>query len=222
MNRRTFSRAALSALVLSASGSHITQAASTSGTSSVYPEVGAPGDQFSFIASGFAKDEIVGIWINRPDGRVSIEGIESQQKATQDGRVSWGWQAPNDAALGFWQMVAQGSKSGRQVVLSFELRKQAPQQAASNITPSVGRGGTLFIFYASGFIIDEYVGIWANTPAGKAIEITPDRWRNYLGRVDGSWSAPIDAQLGPWQIVLYGEQSRITQVLNFRIEAPSP
>lgn len=222
MNRRRFSRAALAALTLGSAGHRSVLAASAGEQSTVYPQIGGPGDVFSFIASGFRASERVAIWINRPDGQVSTKGIEPIERATREGRVSWSWQAPDDGPLGVWQMVAQGTNSGHQVVLSFELRNQKPQQAASNINPSVGRGGTLFVFYASGFMLDEDIAVWANTPNGQALEIKLDRWKIYLGRIDASWSAPIGAQIGPWQLVVYGTKSGITQVLNFTIEAPSP
>lgn len=222
MNRRSFSRAAIAALAMSAIGAQGTQAASSAEQSSVYPQVGGQGDRFSFIASGFKSKERVAIWINQPDGKVSTQGIEPIEAATKEGRVSWSWQAPDDAALGFWQMVAQGTSSGHQVVLSFELRNQKPQQAAANITPNTGRGGTLFIFYASGFLLDEDIAVWANMPNGEALEIELDRSKVYLGRIDASWSSPIGARLGPWQLVVYGTKSGITHVLNFTIEAPSP
>lgn len=222
MNRRQFSRTAMAAFTLGAAGHSVAQAEGSVEQSSVYPQVGGPGDRFSFIASGFRSNEQVGIWINRPDGQISTKGIEPVEDASEEGRVSWSWQAPEDGPLGFWQMVAQGIKSGRQVVLTFELRKQAPQQAAANINPRVGRGGTLFIFYASGFLLDEDIAVWANTPDGKAVEVELDRSRLYLGRFDGSWTAPVDAKIGAWQLVVYGTQSKITQVLDFRIEAPRP
>jgi hypothetical protein len=190
--------------------------------SSAFPAVGAPGARFTFIASGFKSRERVAVWINTPDGRVITTGLENLEQATREGRVTWSWAAPEDAALGVWQFVAHGTSSNVERVLSIEIRERQPPPSASNIDPRQGHPGTLFTFYASGFLLDEDVRVWANAPDGTAVPIELNQKRLYLGRLDASWTAPLNAQLGHWQIVIVGVDSDITHVLDLDIGAPQP
>jgi hypothetical protein len=86
------------------------------------PAVGSPGLRFSFSATGFAADEQLSIWVNRPDGSSVAVEVEGATRAGPDGRAGWTWLAPADAPLGDWQMVAHGRTSGREAVASFTLR----------------------------------------------------------------------------------------------------
>lgn len=86
----------------------------------VNPTVGAPDTTFDFFATGFDSEENVGYWLNAPDG--SVVSTESEVGANDDGRADWSWTAPSDAQLGVWQMVARGIDSGREQVITFEIR----------------------------------------------------------------------------------------------------
>ena len=208
------------ALLLGSAGSAVAQSAGEQ--SSVFPEVGTPGGRFTFLASGFKSKERVAVWINTPDGKVSTTGIENLETATRDGRVTWSWTAPEQGSLGVWQMVAHGTSSNVEKILTFEVRENQPPPAANNIDPKVGRPGTLFTFFASGFLLDEDVRVWANAPDGQAVPIELNQKRLYLGRLDASWTAPVQAQQGHWQIVVQGVDSGILQVIDFELGAPQP
>lgn len=85
------------------------------------PKVGQAGTTFAFFARGFIAGERVAYWVNRPDG--TVDGASDYAVfANNNGRADWSWQAPGDAPPGFYTMVAQGTTSGRQHVLPFELR----------------------------------------------------------------------------------------------------
>jgi hypothetical protein len=193
------------------------QAQSAGEVPSVYPQVGAPGARFSFVVSGFSARERVGVWINLPDGRVIDRGIENLDRATRQGRVSWNWTAPEGSAPGTYQMVARGVSSGIEKQISFEIRAVAPSAEGSNIEPKAAVAGSLFTFYASGFLLNEDVYLWANAPDGTQLDVKLARRTLYNGRLDAAWSAPVAAQPGAWQIVVRGIDSGIERVLRFEI-----
>jgi hypothetical protein len=184
---------------------------------SLYPQSGAPGTRFTFIFAGFKSREKVAVWYNTPEGKASDKGIENLDKATQQGRVSWAWTAPKDGAIGTYQMVAQGLSSGIQQTLTFEVRTTKPQPPTGNIEPKVARPGTLLIFNANGFLINEDVNVWANTPDGKAFVVDLEQRHLNDGRVDSSWQLPTNAQTGHWQLVIHGYESGVEQVLDFEV-----
>lgn len=88
----------------------------------VTPNVGPAGARFAFFASGFDKNEEVGVWLNAPDGSVMDADVEELDSANEDGRADWFWTAPTNAQPGMWQMVARGADSEVQSVISFEIR----------------------------------------------------------------------------------------------------
>lgn len=194
-----------------------TQAQSAGEQPSLYPQAGTPGTRFTFIFAGFKSREKVAVWYNTPNGQVSVANIENLDKATRQGRVSWAWTAPKDGPVGTYQMVARGLSSDIQQTLSFDVQTTAPRPPAGNIEPKVARPGILLIFNASGFLLNEDVHMWVNTPDGKAFVIDPEQKRLNDGRVDASWQLPDNAQVGKWQMVIHGYESGIEQVLNFEV-----
>lgn len=192
-------------------------AAQAAETPNVFPAIGMPGDRFTFVLDGFQARERVAVWLNLPNGAVSVEGIEQLDHATAQGRVSWYWNAPPDAQLGRYQMVAQGVTSGIQRLANFGVQVSAKPVAGSNIEPKQATPGRLVVFYASGFRLDEDVRFWANTPAGTIVPLSLESKRLADGRVDASWTVPDDAQRGAWQIVVHGVDSGLEQVLAFEV-----
>jgi hypothetical protein len=198
------------------------RAQSAGEANSVYPSVGAPGARFTFIVAGFKSRERVAVWYNTPTGKTSDKDIENLDKATREGRVSWAWSAPKDSPTGTYQMVARGISSGIEKVVTFQIQETKPQAAANNIEPKRAAPGTLLIFYASGYLLDEDVRIWANAPDGTIIPVTLDQKRIVNGRVDGSWQLPKNALFGRWQLVIHGVDSRSEQVLAFEVVKTTP
>lgn len=207
----------LLALLLSSAWAGSAQAQSVGEVPSVYPSVGAPGARFSFVVAGFSSRERVAVWLNLPDGRISDRGIENLDRATRQGRVSWSWTAPAGSATGTYQMVARGVSSGVEKLVSFEIRTSPTPVAGGNIEPKSGGPGSLFTFFASGFLLDEDVRVWANAPDGTYVDVKLAQRTLYNGRLDASWSSPAAAQRGAWQIVVRGVDSGIEQVLRFEI-----
>jgi hypothetical protein len=92
----------------------------TDGDYAVEPPVGPPGTEFEFFATGFESNELVGFWLNAPDG--SIVDIEGKADANDNGRVDWSWESPDDTMRGTWEMVVRGVDSNLEQVISFEVR----------------------------------------------------------------------------------------------------
>lgn len=97
---------------------------------------------------------------------------------------------------------------------------QPPLEPQANVQPNSGTPGTLFRFVATGFIPNERVAVWLNTPDGRAIDADIDDFdgANDIGRADWEWVASLDAQRGTWQMVAQGRQSGVQHVINFTIE----
>lgn len=204
----------------------------------VRPDVGEPGTVFNFFATGFQgidpddedededeDKEIVSIWMNAPDGSVTTDGIRGINEVTDTGRVDWRWLAPEDAQLGTWSAVAFGNDSGNEVVITFEVRADAPpvpedpERLDQGVAPQAGPGGTRFAFYATGFDSEEEIGIWVNMPGGDVIDAEGDEVYKTTpsGRADWFWTAPEDAQPGTWSIVARGKASDVERVILFEI-----
>jgi hypothetical protein len=78
---------------------------------SVAPSRGGGGTTFTFTATGFAKRERAGYWLNRPDG--TIERFDRELGADGDGRITWTYTVPQDARPGIYVMVLRSSQNGR-------------------------------------------------------------------------------------------------------------
>lgn len=77
-------------------------------TGAVTPGAGPPGTTFTFTATGYTDGEMVGYWIDRPDGsRITFDDVGLIADA--EGRVTWTWTAPEDAPRGQYLMVAQSA-----------------------------------------------------------------------------------------------------------------
>lgn len=89
------------------------------------------------------------------------------------------------------------------------------------VEPAVGRPGTVFAFYATGFSDTETVAYWFNTPDGSVIaDDRAYRIRAVNGRSDWNWKAPMDAIPGTWAVVVQGTSSGAQQIISFTIENP--
>lgn len=75
--------------------------------SGVTPSSGPPGTTFEFFAEGYLHDEVVGYWLNDPDGEVVR--VDKEVLASEEGIIQWSWTAPADAKSGQWQMIARST-----------------------------------------------------------------------------------------------------------------
>ncbi|MEN9936522.1 MAG: hypothetical protein RLZZ387_3101 [Chloroflexota bacterium] len=193
------------------------------GDASVFPSAGPAGTRFSFIASGFRSRERVAVWLNAPDGRVLTVEADQLRRATRYGRVNWFWTVPEGTAAGTYQMVAHGVTSGVERVITIQVGQEPAQPAPAapderaNVFPGQGRPGTLFRFYARGYLKGESVALWVNRPDGTAQAVEAERIEVAEARLDMAWSAPTDAQAGRWELVIVGRTSGVQVVIPFEI-----
>lgn len=73
----------------------------------VSPERGPPGTIFTFYGAGFRQNELVGYWLNAPDG--TIIPFAEPLVADKDGRVFVQLEAVADTPRGLWTLVLQSS-----------------------------------------------------------------------------------------------------------------
>jgi hypothetical protein len=100
-------------------------------TYSLYPEVGYPGSEIAFYATGFDVDdenpedpdyERVEVWVETPSWRTIDLDYGDMYVAPPSGRVDWTWTVPMGAESGVWHMVIFGHESELKHVIPFEVR----------------------------------------------------------------------------------------------------
>lgn len=189
------------------------------------PPAGEPGTTFRFTVGGLTPGEGFGPWLRGPDGLdrdIGKPGSFIRVEIDRDGRLSWTWTAPADAAPGQWYALARGERSGTTVEVPFTIIGPDLPAPERSVTPAEGPPGTTFSFAIGGFQPGEVGGSWLNTPSGARLDATP-----YL-KVDGdgvarwTWTAPADAQAGQWQAVTRGEESRREVVVAFTVTGANP
>ena len=190
----------------------------------VSPEIGPPGTRFLFFAAGFAPNEQLSFWLNRPDGQVQAAVVLDLKRTSTTGEAVWTWTAPQDAPRGAWQMVAHGRKSAVERVIPFTVGDQPAPSAPQpyGVTPRSGPSGTLFTFYAAGFTAREFVTVQVHGPDGTVVpfddkSLMVSEPASDAGRIDGSWTSPESAAPGDWQIVARGNDSGVTQTITVTI-----
>ncbi len=96
-------------------------------------------------------------------------------------------------------------------------RSLAP--ARTGVDPAAGPTGTRFAFFATGFLVDEPVAVWLNTPNGQAAELYPEDLQNAdaEGSITWSWVPRPGTQPGPWEMIAQGINSRVQYVIPFEI-----
>jgi hypothetical protein len=145
-------------------------------------------------------------------------------QANSDGDVAIFWTAPDNTIAGLYSLIIQGLDSNHQERVLFTMNWKGSQTVTQyDVTPTTGPTGTLFVFHATGFRVSshvdgEQVAYWINTPNGKVISTEPlaetDKngnttspmlaWADSDGNVAIFWSAPADAQLGSYSLVIHG------------------
>jgi hypothetical protein len=192
----------------------------------VSPQIGPPGTRFLFFAAGFAPDEQLSFWLNRPDGNVQSAEVFDGKRSSTAGEAVWTWTAQQDSPRGGWQIVAHGRKSAVERVIAFTIgdppAPYAPQPYG--VTPRSGLAGTLFVFYAAGFTAREFVDVQVRGPNGAVVpfgdkSLVVSEPATDAGRIDGSWTSPESAAPGDWQIVARGAESGVTQTITVTIDA---
>ena len=182
---------------------------------SAEPTQGLPTTTFTFRADGYNHGEQIGIWINSPSGKIAkLPSIITND----NGSASWHWTAPADAEIGTWVMVGQGHDSGVSNTISIDVIAVA---ANGSVDPTEGAPGTTFTFTARGYLPNEHIGIWANTPSRNVIDANPNISSDANGVATWQWTAPTNAEGGTWRMTAQGNNSRVSNSIAFSINAPA-
>lgn len=201
---------------------------------SVDPPAGRPGTTFTFSAEGFRTDEEVGVWINAPDGSVlriiKANGDELVLIAGTRGRIEWAVTMSQDAQPGFYGMVARGTRTGRELIIPFQIDPAAPPPAPETpegdwgVDPASGPPGTTFFFFAEGFENSEQVGVWINAPDGSILRVVRPDGRELAFEADddgrAEWSVTLgqNAQPGFYTMVIQGVDSGFQREIPFQVQ----
>jgi hypothetical protein len=185
---------------------------------SVNPPSGPAGTTFTFQVSGLDSGELVGYWLNAPNGTVLAIGDNSTH--ARKGRFTFSWTSHVGIPVGMWQFVVEGVSSGAQRVVPFEVTE--PQGGttvgSTSAIPPTGTVGTTFTFYATGFTGGERIGYWLNAPNGTIVSFDNVQHRaDSNGAFSTTWTVPGGAALGTWQLVAQGTSSGIVQVVTFTV-----
>lgn len=184
----------------------------------VEPTSGLPGTVFSFTVGGFARNEIVGNWLIRPD-LVSQDAGE-WLTADVNGVLTWQWASPPDTPAGVWRFRTNGTQTRGYQEIAFVVEGDNPISPSTDLPPgqafpSAGLAGTTFTLNAEGFLAEERAYFWLATDAGQpardgqnrviaeGAELRADR----EGRIAWTWQAPQRMLPGSYQIIVQGRLS---------------
>ncbi len=187
--------------------------------------VGA-GQHIKFEGAGFKRRERIAIWATDPQGGVVNDDYAH---ADGDGEIRFEFEVPDNALGGTWTITARGDQSKRLADTTFYVYGRAAQPEKDDdddedeehfqakVAPLAGPPGTTFAFAAQGFW-DERVSYWVTDPNGEVYE-SHHRARHTTdgGRVDFTWTAPFDAQLGRWVMTIQGYKSAVARGVAFEI-----
>lgn len=184
---------------------------------SAEPAAGPAGTTFTFRLSGFNGNERLGIWLNAPNG--TILAIGGNHAFANGGQYTFTWTSRAGVALGTWQLVAEGTESDRQQVVSFDVTEAAsnPPVGATGVNPQIGTAGDTLTFYAAGFFHGERIGFWLNTMSGIVPLDDMKHYANDRGEFSTTWQVPAGVAPGAWQLVAQGTSSGVQQVIPFEI-----
>lgn len=193
----------------------------------VVPQAGQPGTVFVFVAGGFAANEQVSLWVNRPDD--AVVGASFRLSADDTGLISPVQFAPaTDAPLGVWSFVAHGISSKREAVGYFLLiggsigqvapGPGVPPNVDARADPVAGPPGTIFFFDAYGFRSGEDVQISVTRsdgqkqPASFAVKADTSGSIRYAGIY---YTTGLDYPMGLYTFAARGVTSNKTSTAYF-------
>ncbi len=134
----------------------------------VTPPSGPVGTVFAFNAFGYQPGENIALWLTLPDQ--SVVPADFELTADPDGSItSWGitFNSFDGLPTGIWAMTAQGKSSGNAAIGFFLLTPAnvppppppgtLPSDKNARVEPREGPPGTVFYFFAGGFVPGENV-----------------------------------------------------------------
>lgn len=234
MTPRTWLRALAAAALFAAALLLVTPARAIGST--VSPDLGPPGTRFTFVAEGFAPNELVRVSVRTPDGRVvrftDSRGIDIPVFADAGGNATWSFAAPAEARDGVYIAEAVNVSGQIRRRLGFivqagsvptELAAPTPGEGVV-VRPEIGPPGTLFVFRATGFQQFERVSIWLHSPEGSVSDLSADIGGSAEHFTDGAgnvqWVVGTRANTpdGRYVAVAVGATSAVTRVVAFTVQ----
>lgn len=203
--------------------------------STVSPDLGPPGTRFTFVAEGFAPNELVRVSVRTPDGGVirftDDRGLDVPVFADAGGNATWSFNAPTSTPDGVYIAEAVNVSAQIRRRLGFIVQAgsvptelAAPQPGAGvTVRPEIGPPGTLFSFRAVGFQPIERVAIWLHSPEGSVSDLSADIGGSSEHFADRSgdlqWIVGTKAITadGRYVAVAVGASSGVTRVAAFTV-----
>lgn len=238
MPRRPWLRTLTALALLAATLLHSAPARALGST--VSPDLGPPGTRFSFVAAGFAPNEIVRVRVETPDGRAvrfsDSQGFDINIFADDAGSATWSFVVPDATPDGLY--VAEAANVGERVTRRIAFIVQAgstPRELAAPepgnnvfVRPTVGPPGQLFAFATNGFTPLERVGIWLHAPDGSISDLTADVggrsefFADRSGTLQWVVGSTAGTPSGRYVAVAAGVNSGITRVAAFTVQQGAP
>ena len=145
----------------------------------VDPSSGPVGTVFHYNAFGFQAGEEVSLWATGPDGEVAA--ADFVPVADGDGSLTSSqitFTALDGINPGVWALTAQGRASGKVAIGYLEITGSRttppppgglPDDKNARVEPREGVQGTVFKFFAGGFVANENVSVGAFNNKGELI-----------------------------------------------------
>lgn len=192
--------------------------AMAAGLTPVEPTVKA-GETATFVGTDFQANEMVTWWVTTPRG-VVISDDDYDAQADNSGRVVARYSLPDNAEDGAWALTAYGRSSEMAASAPFTVvgGEGTPEPLAA-VSPPVGPPGATFSFFGADFNDDEPISYWFTGPDGAVAAAFPaEKNATDDGRVDFSWTSPVDAQSGQWVVTIQGVDSGRARAVPFMIQ----
>lgn len=186
----------------------------------VTPPSGPIGTVFGFNAFGFIPAETIALWITAPDQ--SVVPVSFAPTAEPDGSIASAgitFTAVEGLPTGIWAITAQGKTSGKAGIGFFMITGAAtsppvtslPADQNARIEPREGSPGTVFQFFAGGFVAGENVTSVVYNSDGQAITnvlVTPADASGSIDYAQLRFASSVQTAPGIYQIHAIGDSKR--------------
>ncbi len=188
---------------------------------SISPPEGLGGTRFEVTLSGFAPFEQVQYWFSDPTGAPLREG-EVTTRTNASGIAVWYWDSPAYAMPGEWTITAIGTRQRLMVQGKLTITGTTGAAPGASVTPDVAPIGTTLSFAADGFGRYEPLSWWLTAPDRSIVPGMVEQPASATGVYTWTWTIPLDAQAGTWQMILLGSASRREYRIPFTVLAGEP
>ncbi len=188
----------------------------------VNPPSGPIGTVFAYNAFGFQPGENIALWATAPDQ--SVVPADFEMVADPDGSItSWGITFSSFEGLptGIWALTSQGKSSGNAAIGYFLITPTAapappppgtiPGNLNARAEPREGPPGTVFYFFAGGFVPGENVMTGVFNSNGELVTntlVVPADGNGSLDYAQLRFSSSTETPAGIYQIFALGESGR--------------